>query len=334
MPQHWPVIQWLCLSLLLCFLSLAISSEANATEASNSFATEAQLQSQNKTLEERTPGMSSNPSITGKNGDSLENIAKFAIETNNETVKRIETFYSTTVQIFLGTITVFAVLAGVIGSVAVGHIAKAAAKTHAKEIMDPLKADLRVEFNQVLDALRAEFKQVLEEFQRKAMSDLRGLRSAILARAQITSYMENISKAKDEDKSIYESQRQEARRLITEVLDEIQPEDKKVLSLAYSVLGVILFFDHNFEAAIVALRKSEQNPSADFNRACCACRLADEIEKRDGDKVRIAALEDEALSALRQVLEAEPWRKAEARREAETGDLRRIRQNPRFIELV
>ncbi|MGH6842574.1 MAG: hypothetical protein ACREDV_10865 [Methylocella sp.] len=121
MAPRSTVIQWLCLSVLLCFLSSAISCAAEeALPAAAQNSTESQPQPV--------------PNVGAKSGEavSIANLAisdiKQAIELNNETVKRIETFYSTTVQVFLGTITILGILTGIVGGIVIGRIAKSTAK--------------------------------------------------------------------------------------------------------------------------------------------------------------------------------------------------------------
>lgn len=372
MAKHSRVIliQWLCLSVLLGFLSSAISSDAKqAAKAPNSFPTAAQnLQPQNKTVEEPPPRVNAIPPVDVKSGEaisvanSVANVAKLAVEMNNETVKRIETFYSTTVQIILGIVTVFGVLAGLLGSIAIGRIVKSTAKTQTQEILKPYQAEyskflgestaikgdhetLRREYNAFFETLQTERKEyealrrAFTEFQEYALGNVRGLLASTMAWFLVTTYMQNIAGSKSEDdKCKFEALREEGRRLINDVVNQIKPQDKLVSSFALRTLGNILYYDNNFAAAVAALRESvtkdNENVPAHFNLACCACKLADKIEKDGAEKTDIMDLENEALSSLHQVLKLAPSRKAEALSEGETGDMRRIRNHPQFRLLI
>jgi tetratricopeptide (TPR) repeat protein len=138
-----------------------------------------------------------------------------------------------------------------------------------------------------------------------------------------------------------EGERQEAKRLLLQLYNEIKPNDELVLSLANSVYGTILYFEGEYKGALDALREAvKQNPtnySAEFNRACCACKLADKLQLMGASEAGalIVALEREALDSLNCVLREEPWRKNEARGEAgEKRDLCRLAANPHFTFLT
>jgi len=154
-------------------------------------------------------------------------------------------------------------------------------------------------------------------------------------------YMLKIQEAEGQQKLRLEGQRQEAKRLLLQLYNEIKPTDELVLSLANSVYGLILFFDGEYNGALDALRTAvQQNPvnyAAEFNRACCACKLADKIQSTGAADARaqLVALEREALDSLGRVLREEPWRKEEVRGEALVkGDMHRLATNPHFIFLT
>jgi hypothetical protein len=67
-----------------------------------------------------------------------------------------------------------------------------------------------------------------------------------------------------------EDSREEARRLVNNVLEKMGVTDEFLLSLTYSVNGIVLYFDNKFEDALVSFRKSvekdNQNGSSVFNR--------------------------------------------------------------------
>jgi tetratricopeptide (TPR) repeat protein len=132
-----------------------------------------------------------------------------------------------------------------------------------------------------------------------------------------------------------------AKRLLLQLFNEIKPTDELVLSLANSVYGIILYYESEYNGALDALRAAvKQNPtnySAEFNRACCACRLADKLQLTGASDARalIVALDREALDSLVCVLREEPWRKEEVRGEAvEKRDMHRLATNPHFILLT
>jgi hypothetical protein len=131
---------------------------------------------------------------------------------------------------------------------------------------------------------------------------------------------------------------EDARRHIDDVLNQIKPDDALVSSLALGVQGCILYFDSEFKAAVDVLRKSigenNENFSSHFNLACCACKLADEIEAKGGEKTEIVTLENEALSSLLLAVKIQPWRKPTARSEGNTGDMKRIHEHPQFKLLI
>jgi hypothetical protein len=109
--------------------------------------------------------------------------------------------------------------------------------------------------------------------------------------------------------------------------------------LAYSLSGINLYFDRKFENALDCFRKAfginKKNSGAAFNRACCACKVADELdEKGVAKKTDVVALENEALSSLLEAVKLQPWRKAEARSEGESGDMQRLREHPQFKLLI
>ncbi|MFO1126343.1 MAG: hypothetical protein U1E25_14435 [Methylocystis sp.] len=284
--------------------------------------------------------------------NSMSSVVKMVLDTNNETVKRVEAFYSNTIQNFVFHITIVAALVGLIGVAALGVTASAIAKKQSNLILNPYKTqienfsvqstklisdynDLRAEYDKLKDETdnaRITYRALADEFskfQESAISNLHGLRSAVLASYTITFYMQNPIKLK--------SKKEEARKYILSILNDIKPNDGHVLSLTHSVYGIILFLDGSFkeasEAFAEAVAKNHENISAVLNGACCACKLAEECEKANDD-AGVIRLEAEALGALKGVLDSEPWRKDEIRAEAETGDLQRLKKNPAFQELM
>jgi hypothetical protein len=216
MTQHSPIIQWLCLSVLLCFLLSGISSEAKEaskipdTTASQNYARPPVPQkAQNKTPNsnpETTPDVKSGEATSPANLVAM--VAKLAFDMNIETVKRIETFYSNTVQMFFFTISVFGILASVIGSIAIGRIVKSTAKMQTQETLKPYTekyerthSEFITKTEQVVskyDAIKKghelinkelenerkayiKLRDDFEAFQKKAIANLHGLRSTMLA---------------------------------------------------------------------------------------------------------------------------------------------------------
>lgn len=180
-------------------------------------------------------------------------------------------------------------------------------------------------------SLRNEFAQ----FQEKAVSNLHGLRSTVIASNQLYFYMQGIKAAGDESAAKLQSSYQDAARLLDSVIHDIKPTDEYVLSWAYSVYGVVLYLDNQYAEAMDAFKKavanSQNNDSAWFNGACCACILADKAEQEGQSKDAVAALENEAISFLRQALTKAPWRRTEAKQE---GDMTRLQNNPQFKALT
>ena len=189
---------------------------------------------------------------------------------------------------------------------------------------------------------RAEYEMLRNDFrafQVDAIGNMRGLHIATLAWSMLMHYMQNIRKVSDEDKPRLHGTLEEARQLVNIVLNEIKATDEFVLSLTYSVYGIILYFDKKFEDALDLFRKSlskdRENGSSAYNLACCACKLADELDLIGvADKTRIVALESEALTSLAEALKLQPWRKTEVLNEGDFGDLQRIREHPQFKLLI
>lgn len=312
--------------------------------------------------QEKTPDQ---PNLKASEAAAVASVAKLAVDMNNETVKRIEAFYANTVQNFVWNITVVATLVGLLGVVSVGAtaavVAKKAAKRQANKALMPiiqehfqfaaqstqLFADhgvIKQEHAALLNAAqieRQEFEGLRENFrviQKDAVGNVQGLIASIIAWKQIMDYMQLIPKASDEDKSKLDGLREESRRCVNKILSEAKATDELVLSLTYSVNGIILYYDKKFEDALNSFRKSfekdNENGSSAFNRACCACKLADELDGNGAaEKTDILALENEALLSAVEALRLQPWRKAELRNEGETGDMQRLRDHPQFIFL-
>ena len=368
--------QNLCVGIFLIFVFITINYEAKASpRIPNHGQSAAPPSLPNQNLNSTTT-MPSNPTgpLNSSNDTKIgtveaTSIIKQAIDTQNETVKEIEAFYNSTVDIFLRTITILAVLAGLVGSVAIGHIVKTTAKTQAREIFSPyerqaveLYGNFKTNSERVISdyklirdehaGIKAELRKEREDytqlrnefdiFKKKAQADLGGLRAAMLAWSHIVMYMQNIKAAtSDEERVRLKSLREQAKLWVEETLVKIKPSDELVLSLTYSVHGIILFFDDDFEAGLNALRQAitynNENMSAHFNCACCACRLASKIEEAPNQAGPvISELENEALASLVCTLKYQPWRKAEIINEAqnENGDLRRLREHPQFKRMV
>jgi hypothetical protein len=310
MAKHMPAnaTLWLCLSLLFYFLALTIPSEANANKTRNTSRTATHDRADPGTASPNKESTPPNPPMNAKGGEatpegnSSESVARLAIETNTETVKRIEAFYSNTVQNFATTLTIIAGLTGAVGITSLGLIAARTSKWQAKKTLRPhkkwyseftAKSELLVsDYNAIKSDYEAikkehvsiqenlkkeneEYKKLSSEFksfQQNAIANLQGLRSAMLAWYLIMLYMQNIGKANDDDKPKLEGTRQEAKLYVNQILNRIKPEDKLVLSLTNSVYGIILFYEEKFEAALDAFRNSveqnNENIPAAFNRAC------------------------------------------------------------------
>jgi hypothetical protein len=190
MTQHSRVIQWLCLSVLLCFLSSAIIS---AAQEANKTPPPIQPPAPQSSAEPGIPPQSQEYQPDSKGGDAaaVASVAKLAVDMNNETVKRIETFYSNTVQDFTLHITIVAALVGLVGVASVILIAKRTAKRQANKALGPVRqrhseilsdheiikrehgamyAALQTE-RQEYETLRRDFR----DFQEKAVGNVRGL---------------------------------------------------------------------------------------------------------------------------------------------------------------
>jgi tetratricopeptide (TPR) repeat protein len=352
-------ILWICLNVLLCFLSPAVSFAAKSrapiqpTAAQNSVEPKPPSQSEPITPEQ--------PNSKGGEAAAIASVAKLAIDMNNETVKRIEAFYANTVQDFTYHLTIGVALIGLLGiasvSVTAGLIAKRIAKRQANRVLDPVREwhsqfsdqskkilsdheTIKREHAALYKALQDERQdyEVLREkfraFHKDAEGNVRGLLTSSLAYWQIMNYMQK----SEEDKSKFESLREEARRFVKIVLEKANATDELVLSLTYSLNGVILYYEKKFEDALDSFRKSfekdNENAASAFNRACCACKLADELDAKGAEKTDLLALENEAISSLLHALQLQPWRKAEAQEESKTGEMQRICEHPQFKLLI
>jgi hypothetical protein len=293
--------------------------------------------------------------------NAMSSVVKMVFDANNETVKRVETFYSNTIQNFVFHITLVAALVGLVGIAALGFTASAIATKQSKLVLAPYKTQLdnfsgqSTKLMQDYNVLKSEYDNLkveidearktyrtladdFSQFQGAAISNLHGLRSAMLAWYIMMIYMQNRERANSpSDERKWKSKKEEARKYILAIINDIKPDDGHVLSLTHSVYGIILFFDGNFKEAsqafAEAVAKNRENISAALNGACCGCKLAEESEKAN-DAASVARLEAEALDALRGVLASEPWRKEEIRDEAESGDLQRLKKNPAFLALI
>jgi len=209
-----------------------------------------------------TPPQSGGDALSAVN--AIATAAKTAIDTDNETVKRVETFYANTVQdfgnhvqIFFYIITGVAALVGLIGALSVGYIARSTAKDLANKVLEKYEAKfstLELKNNEISSqnasitlqnaSITSENEKLhngLTNFQKEARANLHGLRSAFLAWAQLMNYMLKIGEAEGQQKLKLEGQRQEAKRQLLQLYNEIKPTDELVLSLANSVNGLILF---------------------------------------------------------------------------------------------
>jgi tetratricopeptide (TPR) repeat protein len=285
--------------------------------------------------------------------NSLTSVVKLALDTNNETIKRIEAFYSgaiqqfsTNMQIFLGLFASIATLAGFFGFVTLRNIADETARRQAENALAPL-----LESNQVMRAeyekLKGQHNSILEELEQArksyssiqealgnlhqgAAANLHGLRSSILAWLNMIQYMQA------DDKLDFADRLEDAGQLIKEVLSEIKPDDKKVLSLTYSVYGLVLYYDNKFEEGLEALKKAvsedSKNYRAAYNYACCACKLANDLDgKGESHRERTTALDEDALTSLELVLNLAPYKKTKVMHEQ---DFARLHRHERFASLT
>jgi len=348
---------------LAYFLSSAIPSEAKEagkppillqTVPQDFTGPAAAQQSQNRTPDQPVLAPDSSvppkPPSDAKSGDgastanSVAIVAKLALDTNNETVKRIEAFYSsaiqqfsTNMQLLLALVAGVVAVAGFFGFASVKNIANETARKTAEETLQPYEKRFS-ELGEKSGTLTSELLKVKDEFEKfrlTAAKNLHSLRSTMLAVSYINVYIENISKAPDDKKWEYEHRRQDARLLIIEVLNVIQPDDNVVLSQAHAVYGMVLYYDNEFELALDALRKAvEQDPNnsrAAFNLACCACKAADAVDPQAAhSRDRTTSLENEALASLKRFLVAAPWRQTEVQKE---NDFRRLRGHSHFEAL-
>jgi len=285
--------------------------------------------------------------------NSLTSVVKLALDTNNETIKRVEAFYSgaiqqfsTNMQIFLGLFAGIATLAGFFGFVTLRNIADETARRQAENALAPLLAsnqvmraeydDLKNQHNSILEELKqartsySSIHEGLNNLHRGAAANLHGLRSSILAWLNMIQYMQADDKLKFVDRL------EDASQLINEVLNDIKPDDKKVLSLTYSVYGLVLYYDNKFEEGLEALKKAvsedSKNYRAAYNSACCACKLANELDERgESYRDRTASLDEDALTSLELVLNLAPYKKAKVKDEEDFG---RLRRHQRFDSLM
>jgi len=132
MAKHPPTILMQLLSVLsvgLLFYFLSVASPSRAQEAGK-----------NPNNPPTILHQSGEPGPTGGDTQSIVNAvastAKTAIDMDNETVKRVETFYSSTIQ-YVAAVTAIVAL---VGAVSVGRIARSTAKEHATEVLEKYEA--------------------------------------------------------------------------------------------------------------------------------------------------------------------------------------------------
>src|ERR1700730_3068690 len=267
------LIQWHCLSVLLCILWPTVSFAANTPSPTrpvapqNSMEPGAPPQSQVKTPNQ--------PDSKGGEAAADASIAKLAVEMStesNETVRRIEAFYANTVHDFeahfSNAVTVISIIVAAMGSLVVAAvllIAKQTAAGQANKALEPIRkwhseladqstqlADqsrqilskhetLRQEYSALHTALQNERQEYVAlrskftEVQDSALKNVRGLLMTTIAWNHIMNYMQNIDKASGEGKSKLDGLREEARKYIKQVLNEIHPTDGLVLTLTRSM---------------------------------------------------------------------------------------------------
>jgi hypothetical protein len=151
MTQRSPVIEWFCLSVLLCFLSFSISAAKDANKTPDH-------------IQPTSPQSSAEPDRPDSKGGEAAAVANAAklYDMNNETVKRIETFYANTVQDFethfsMGVVTLVVAVMGAVGAASVFILARRVAKRQANKALGPT---LR-QSTQVL----SEFETIKKEFE-------------------------------------------------------------------------------------------------------------------------------------------------------------------------
>jgi hypothetical protein len=199
MAKHLPTILMQLLSLGLLFYSLLSASPVAQEAAKNSNNPPTVLH------------QSAEPGTLPQSGGDAQSVvnavattAKSAIDMDNETVKRVETFYANTVQYFFYTVAGVAALIGLVGVVSVGRIARSTAKEYATQLLEKYEAkyskleenmDITMnKYNEIISQHASinleynKFRDDLSKFQNEARVNLHGLRSAVLARAQLLSY--------------------------------------------------------------------------------------------------------------------------------------------------
>ncbi|MGC2225239.1 MAG: hypothetical protein WA624_24185 [Methylocella sp.] len=125
------------MNVLLCFLSPSsfaakIPSPVQPAAARNSAQPGPPEQSGEKAPDQ--------PNAKGGEAAAIASIAKLAVDMNNETVKRIETFYSNTVHNFVYHITIVATLVGLVGIASVVLMAERTAKRQSKKALGPVNS--------------------------------------------------------------------------------------------------------------------------------------------------------------------------------------------------